>query len=693
MNIFRFKSNKLLPSVLIRILPITVIVLLTIGYFSNQVINKTILDTHDSRLEQVAVQSSTVISVRLQNIMDTASDLAANDLIINSLVDAGDRERYIPTLFRSIRVLGSASAKVSLTDYRGRQVASNTVGLNYSDAPWVDEVMDANNFVSITPKGMVVAVPILISNLPEGIIVIEYGESELKSLLDLPIRADAYAIETHAGDVIFSSNEEFIRDTIVNQTHTLSDDWSAVHSGIKGFDELELFIGDKITTILAPVEQQKIFLSLAFIASVLAVTAGIIATGLMARKPILNFIEGVKRVGTSTNLAYRMPSGKIDEFQKLTASFNVMLSNLESTTSSHEYVDSILNSMNEFMLVVSSEGIVKSGNLAISHFLLCDVKELTDIDIKELISSDWQELIYLANSDTPSIETNLTNRGGRQIPVRVSASHLNEVQKDTKSFILVLEDITEQNEARATLDRHVIELSRSNDDLEQFAYVASHDLKAPLRAIDNLAQWIEEDTAEHMSEESRKDMTSLRGRIKRLDALLAGLLQYAKTGKGKTEVTLLDTHTLVQDVVDLLGAPPSIQIDVSQSLPEITTNRVPLEQVFQNLINNAIKHHDNDDGRIEIRGRDLGEFIEFIVEDDGPGISQEYHEKVFQMFQTLKRRDEVDSSGLGLAVVKKLVDAYGGDIHIDSTADKRGATFRFTWPKQKIQKVINHEKN
>jgi PAS domain S-box-containing protein len=361
-----------------------------------------------------------------------------------------------------------------------------------------------------------------------------------------------------------------------------------------------------------------------------------------------------------------------------------MLSNLESTTSSRDYVDSILNSMNEFMLVISQDGTVISGNLAIANFLRCDVDELVGLDVKSLFSQNWEELVILPSAENSNIESVLTNSFGRKIPVLIFASMLGAGSENLNELIFVFSDITEQLAAKAELDRSVVELRRSNSDLEQFAYVASHDLKAPLKAIDNLAAWIEEDSAEHMSAQSQSDMKTLRERINRLDALLAGLLQYAKTGKSKMPVVQIDTHDLVEGVAELLSPVPAMKINVSKSMPNIPTHRVPLEQIFQNLISNAIRHHDKESGVIEVGGRDFGPFVEFFVTDDGPGISPQYHEKIFQMFQTLKRRDEVESSGIGLAVVQKLVDAYGGYARVESVVGQRGTTFKFSWPKQKI---------
>lgn len=682
MSNFLFNSSSLLPRVLFRILPITIIVLMLIGYFAINIINQTILIAHQSRLDQIAVQSASVVALRFQSILDTASDLAANDLIINSVIDTEQRDQYIPTLFQSIRVLGSSEVHVTLTDYRGRRIASNSEVIDHKDEPWVDTVMQGEKVVQIDANGMFVAMPVLIRGFAEGSIVIEYNAEELDGLLKFPVQADAYFIEAVDDKVIYLSNDEFGSLNITDHEHSDDEDWVHSKASVLGFENLTLYAGDIRSKVLAPVERQKFVLFMVFLASVMSVTAGIVATGVMTVKPVTNFIDGVKRVSSSTDLAFRMPPDDIHEFNQLSTSFNTMLSHLESTTSSRDYVDSILNSMNEFMLVISQDGIVMSGNLAIANFLMCDVDDLVGLDAKPLFSQNWEKLVTLPSSDITIIESTLTNSMDRKIPVLISATMLGEGRENLDELIFVFSDITDQLAAKAELDKSVTELRRSNSDLEQFAYVASHDLKAPLKAIDNLAAWIEEDSAEHMSQQSQSDMKTLRNRVNRLDALLGGLLQYAKTGKSEVPFVLIDTNQLVEGVAELLSPVPTMEIKVSETMPIIPTHRVPLEQIFQNLISNAIRHHDKESGTIEVGGRDFGSFVEFYVTDDGPGISPQYHEKIFQMFQTLKRRDEVESSGIGLAVVKKLVDAYGGYVRVESIVGQRGTTFKFSWLKR-----------
>jgi signal transduction histidine kinase len=236
-------------------------------------------------------------------------------------------------------------------------------------------------------------------------------------------------------------------------------------------------------------------------------------------------------------------------------------------------------------------------------------------------------------------------------------------------------------ELTTTLEERAGELERANDELKQFAYVASHDLRAPLRAIDNLSQWLQDDLDERLTGEDRKHLELLRGRVKRMDALLEALLQYSRVGRRDAAIERVDVRALLDDIVDLHAPPAGFQITIAPDMPALETDRTALQQVFANLIGNALKHHDRDSGHIAIGCEDRGDCYAFTVRDDGPGIPPAFHTKVFEMFQTLKRRDEVEGSGMGLALVKKQVDSWGGRIVLHSTGE-RGTTFEFTWPKR-----------
>ncbi len=237
-------------------------------------------------------------------------------------------------------------------------------------------------------------------------------------------------------------------------------------------------------------------------------------------------------------------------------------------------------------------------------------------------------------------------------------------------------------ERTAELANKATALERINQELDQFAYVVSHDLKAPLRAIANLSEWIEEDIADSLTDDTRKQMTLLRGRVARMNDLIHGILQYSRVGRIDDDVESVDVNELLQEIIAGLVVPEGFVINIAPDMPVFETARIPLSQVFANLLSNAIKyHHQPGQGHVEVGVRKVDdEFYEFSVRDDGPGIAPEYHEKVFGIFQTLNARDEVESTGVGLSIVKKIVETQGGKIIIES-AEGEGSTFRFTVPK------------
>ncbi|WP_287127513.1 ATP-binding protein [Candidatus Cyanaurora vandensis] len=223
-------------------------------------------------------------------------------------------------------------------------------------------------------------------------------------------------------------------------------------------------------------------------------------------------------------------------------------------------------------------------------------------------------------------------------------------------------------------------LIKRNQELDQFAYVISHDLKAPLRAIANLSQWIEEDLVDKLDETTQHQMNLMRGRVHRMEDLINGLLQYSRVGRAGMPPQMVEVAQLLAEVIDTLAPAPGFTVMVGPGMPVFLAEQLPLEQVFANLIGNALKYHHRKEGRVDISVAEQDDFYKFSVKDDGPGISPAFHEKIFVIFQTLQARDKVESTGIGLALVKKIVEGQGGRIWVESVLNQ-GATFNFTWPK------------
>lgn len=222
-------------------------------------------------------------------------------------------------------------------------------------------------------------------------------------------------------------------------------------------------------------------------------------------------------------------------------------------------------------------------------------------------------------------------------------------------------------------------LRQSNKELDQFAYVTSHDLKAPLRGISNLSQWIEEDLGDRITPVAQEQFRLLRGRVHRMESLINGLLEYAHVGRSQCRLERVDVSQLVSDVIDWVGPPQTFSIHVEPGMPVLQTDKLRLQQVLTNLIENAVKHHRTPSGKVTVGCRRQDRFYRFSVTDDGPGIEPRYQDRIFAIFQTLLPRDEVEGTGIGLSLVKKVVESKGGKVGVDSASGK-GATFWFTWP-------------
>jgi len=224
-------------------------------------------------------------------------------------------------------------------------------------------------------------------------------------------------------------------------------------------------------------------------------------------------------------------------------------------------------------------------------------------------------------------------------------------------------------------------LERSNTQLDAFAYAASHDLRAPLRGIANLAQWIEEDLAAAggLRSETGEMLELMRTRMHRMEALIEGILEYSRAGRVREPAERLDMRRVLQDVVDLMSVPENATVTIGE-LPSLHGPLLPLQQIFMNLIGNALKHAQRPDPVVRIDARDAGAYIEFRVVDNGQGIAPQFHDRIWGIFQTLAARDKVEGTGIGLSLVKKLVENHGGRVWVTSTPGA-GATFGFLWPK------------
>ncbi|MCX5647269.1 MAG: ATP-binding protein [Phycisphaerae bacterium] len=252
--------------------------------------------------------------------------------------------------------------------------------------------------------------------------------------------------------------------------------------------------------------------------------------------------------------------------------------------------------------------------------------------------------------------------------------------------VLSFRDVTEGHLAEQRQAALLHKVTDINEELSHFAYIVSHDLKAPLRGIKLVTEWLCEDYGDKLGEEAKEQMALLQSRVNRMHNLIDGVLQYSRVGRIKEDVVEVNLNELIPMIVDAIAPPEHIQITVEPNLPTVTCEKTRLTQVFQNLLSNAVKFMDKPQGKIHVGCVAEGDFWKLSVADNGPGIEAKHFERIFRIFQTLAPKDEYESTGVGLTLVKKIVELYGGRVWVESEVGK-GSTFFFTFPKTKEAEV------
>jgi len=367
---------------------------------------------------------------------------------------------------------------------------------------------------------------------------------------------------------------------------------------------------------------------------------------------------------------------------------------LEALKESEEKFRMIFENVTDVICYVDTKGKVLDVNRRIEDMLGYTPEEVKGKDFASsgiLCIRDIPRLLKLFKDTTLTgkpvspMELQLRHKNGNKVAVEVGTQFIT-ADKKVVAAVTIIKDVTEQRRAEQALvsvnkelRATVGKLTSANRDLVDFAHIAAHDLKAPLRGIGSIAGIMGSEYGDVLDDQGKELLQTLVGRASRMYTHIDSILKYSKIGRSVEKDQKIHTHKLIEEVVTSIAPPRSIKISLSKRLPTIESRKTLLVQVFQNLIDNAIKYMDKPQGRIKVDCMKEGRFWKFSVADTGCGIDEKYFDKIFKIFQTLNSRDEVESTGIGLSTVKKIVENLGGQIWVESRVG-HGTTFFFTLP-------------
>ncbi len=420
--------------------------------------------------------------------------------------------------------------------------------------------------------------------------------------------------------------------------------------------------------------------------------AGILATILSAVAVDLLFIEPVGKLGPVTpadavglglfiaiNLAISIVGGRLRAAQHRTR------------RQAGARLAAIVENSEDAILSEGLDGAVTSWNPAAERLYGYRAEEIIGHPVTDIIPPERQaehraimERLLRGERIVPYESVRVT-RAGRRLDVVVTLSPLRDLAGRIVGASKIVRDITERKQAAGRQAALLGELAAVNRELNDFATIVSHDLKAPLRGVATLAKWVQSDYADKLDEEGRENLAEMVKRVGRMDRMIEDILAYSRLGRTEAKPESVALAELVAGVVRDLAPPAQVQIHIAPGLPVLCGEPVRLRQLFQNLIGNAIKYADKPQVEIHVGWADVGSFWEFRVSDNGPGIEARHFERIFKIFQTLAPKDKTDSTGVGLALVKRIVEQAGGRVWVESQMGN-GSIFYFTWPKAEARR-------
>ena len=351
-----------------------------------------------------------------------------------------------------------------------------------------------------------------------------------------------------------------------------------------------------------------------------------------------------------------------------------------------EKYSSIIANMNLGIVEVDNQDIIQMVNQSFCQMSGFDEDDLLGQVLSNIIIFKKNEFFLEKNirrlkGESDSYEVEVFNKQRNRKHWLISGAPRYNDSGTVIGSIGIHLDITDQKELELQKENLVSELENSNQGLQEYAHIVSHDLKSPLRSISALATWLYEDYKDVLDEGGKQNLELMQEKVASMDKLIHGILEYSTANSSELDDSKVDLNTVISDIGETIYIPEHVKLVVPKTLPTIVADRIKMHQVFQNIIGNAVVHIEREIGLVEVLFKDLVDQWQFTISDNGVGIPEEYHKKIFDIFQSIGNNER--STGIGLSIVKKIIDRYNGTVWVDSIVGE-GTQFHFTIKKNEI---------
>lgn len=381
--------------------------------------------------------------------------------------------------------------------------------------------------------------------------------------------------------------------------------------------------------------------------------------------------------------AVKDEKGKVDYQVALVEDITKEREAEERLRNEREKYSSIIANMNLGLIEVDNDDVIQMVNQSFCTMSGFDREELIGNKAAKVVQVQEGSIIDEKQAErlvgkSDSYEVEVRNKKGQSRHWLISGAPRYDNNKNVVGSIGIHLDITNQKQLEIQKEKLLEELEKSNEGLQEYAHIVSHDLKSPLRSISALASWLTEDYHDKLDDNGKFNLQQIQEKIEGMDGLIDGILKYSSINDATLDNTLVDVNEVVGGIREIIFVPENVNIVIMNPLPSIKVDKTKIHQLFQNLISNAVVNIERTDGLVEISSKENTSHWQFSVKDNGVGIPKEYHEKIFKVFQSIGNNQR--STGIGLSIVKKIVDVYQGKIWLESTVGE-GTTFHFTLKK------------